>query len=306
MKVRISTIYYSFYVYIIRAYNTTVFSDEYDHASLYERIAVRCPSLTEISGKRIDDPGLLALSMLTNSTLTSVTFTDAIFTDSAVDVLCKSCCSLTCLVLEMRGFDDDIVTDEAVSSIVKHCPGIEHLSLSGWNELTDASLTALIALTSLKTLNLTRCSGLTSAGVQSMLRSTGANIEALILSQAGEDYPFQYCDDALLRCLGDCCPKLMSFSVAIESLGGDATEASLLAFIRGCPLLEALHLHSHHITDTVLIELADNCPRLAILKLGYGTFTDTGIATLSSKCKHLVVLSLEKPAFQSFVSISLQ
>ena len=249
--------------------------------------------------------------MISNSTLESISFTDSTFTDKSINRLCIGCPGLTSLALKTVDDSDDIdadigITDDAVRSIVTYCPGIEKLSLSGWNCIFDDSMIALTTLAALKELDISRCFELTSAGVQSMLRSAGTNIEVLILANSGEVYSFKGCDDALLRCIGASCPKLKHFSVTQGSLSPntDVTEASLLALIGGCPLLENFLVHFEKIADTVWIHLADCCPRLTTLDLSYVSVTEVGVATLA-RCKRLENFTLYDPtpiALQSFVS----
>ena len=261
-----------------------------------------------ISGCQLDDDGSLALSMISNSTLISVEFTESFITDKGIGRLCKGCSSLKRLSLEAS--DDNLgLTDASVSSIVKYHPGIEHLSLSGWSKITDASMVAMTALTSLKKIDLSRCSDLTSAGVQGLLRTIGANIEVLLLSPSDTIEACAFCDAALMRCIGECCPKLKNFSVNGESLSADTTEGSLIAFIRGCPLLETLDWYCR-ISDAILIQLAASCPRLTKVVIYHGlAYSDIGIAALTSHCKQLSALSILKArklvTTQSFASISM-
>ena len=288
------SIYHSFYTYSICTYNTTVFSDEYNHASLYERIAVRCPNLTEVIAKRIDDQGLLALSMVTYSTLTDLSIRHGVITDGAVDRLCKGCPYLTRVSL---GFWNDL-TDASVRSIVKYCPGIEHLSLGGWTKITDEAMMALLGLKLLKEIDLSDCSGLTSAGVQGMLRSAGANLEVLTLS-VGSDYDeCEFCDDALLRCLGVCCPKLRDFCTSV-GLNTNITEATLVALVRGCPQLENFQVFCNKVSEAVWVNLAVSCPRLAKLDLSYVDITDIGFNALSRQCKQLTSISLHDGTYMT-------
>ena len=186
-------------------FNTAIFSDGYSHAALYERIAVRCPSLTEISGCEVDEQGLLALSMIFESTLTDIKFTRTYpLSDNEIDRLCKGCPYLTRLSV---GYTNPL-TDASVRSIVSYCPCIERLSLSGWRHITDDSMVTLTALSLLKEIDLSDCSELTSAGVQSLLRSIGASLEVLTLWSGDDYFECKFCNDAFLRCIGAYCPKL--------------------------------------------------------------------------------------------------
>ena len=236
------------------------------------------------------------MSLVSISTLTSVRFTDSTITDRAVDRLCRGCPSLKSLALRIEDPEDDEVdigvSDEGVRSIVKHCPGIEHLSLSGWASLTDDSMIALTALPSLKELNLYDCCNLTSVGVQSLLRSNGASLEVLVLAEY-EYSSCGLCDDALLRCLGDCCPILREFSVNLTYIfDSNVTNASFTALVQGCRHLESLSIYCKLLTDAFLLQLADSCPALNKLVLHGSDYSSVGFAAVSSKCSRLCELEL--------------
>ena len=256
----------------------------YEHSVICARIVARYPALTEISGSRVDDQCLLAWSLTSNTTLKSIYFTDSTFSDVGLEGLCKACPSLTRLSLEIGDWEDGSLSDASVRSIAKYCPKIEQISLSGWGKITDDSMVALTALKALKGLNLNGCYKLTSAGVQGLLRSTGASLEILTLSDDNNIFCY-FCNDALLRCIGSYCPNLKHLSAAVRpvSVDIDITEVTLIALAQGCPLLETLALHSK-ITDAGMIKLAYNCPLLTKVGLHVGSVTDIGIAALASQC----------------------
>ena len=219
--------------------------------------------------------------MISNSTLTDIKFTRTYpLSDNEVDRLCKGCPYLTRLSL---GFSNPL-SDASVRSIVKYCPGIEYLSLSWWYSITDDSMIALAALSSLKEIDLSDCSGLSSAGVQNLLRSSGASLEVLTLWSGDDYFECKFCDDAFLRCLGTYCPKLRDICVCVGTLSNDTAvaQASLLAFVRGCTLLKNLRVYSEKITDEFWVELADNCPCLSRLDLTYANITDVGFNAITS------------------------
>lgn len=137
--------------------------DEYDHAALYARLATKYPDLAENSGGAINDKGLQALSLIYNSTLTSIVFDQAVITsDNTISRLCKGSPLLTKLCLTTV---DSALTDDSVCSIVTCCPKIECLSLEGWANITDVAMVSLQSLCSLRELNLSYCTNLTSDGV---------------------------------------------------------------------------------------------------------------------------------------------
>ena len=174
---------------------------DFNHADVYARISSKYPDMTEISGDEIGDEGIRALSIDSNSSTVSIKFNKCTaIKDSSVTRLYKGCPLLKTLLLT-NVWEISEVTDESVRSIAKYCPYIEYLSLAGWLELTDASVTLLGTFTSLKSLNLSCCWDLTSAGVQSLLRSSGANLEELILCENDQSV-CSFCDAELLRCVG--------------------------------------------------------------------------------------------------------
>ena len=277
---------------------------------MYARIASKYRDLTEISGRKIDDEGLRSLSMVSNPYLTSIEFGKSLsIKDSSITRLCKGCPCLKKLQLACKDSD---LTDESVRSIVKYCPGIEDLSLVGWTKITDASMTFLRALASLKSLNLYLCSRytslrLTNAGVQSLLRSRGANLEELTLSIMLARDGYHFFDDALLRCIGECCPYLRVF-IVFESAQSNVTEASFITLVQGCPLLETFSLWCTALTDALLFQLSERCPRLSKLSLSRGNYTNAGVIEVTSKFTSALVelelISISDLTDQSLLSIA--
>lgn len=184
----------------------------------------------------------------------------------------------------------DNVTDR---SIAKYCPELECVSLYAWKMLSGASMHTLGSILSLKEINLSRCSGLTSAGVRSLLSSIGAKLKVLTLSDFSsvDDDVCSYCDDGLLSFIGVNCPELRVFSVTISS-DSTVTEASLIAIVRGCPLLRDFAFSCKKTTDTLILELADSCLDLQRLGCRYGIFSDVGLTAVINKCNKLEYLDL--------------
>ena len=264
--------------------------DDISPADLYSRIASTYKDLIEISGSLIDDDGLLALSMVSHPSLTSFKFRKCEICDTSVTRLCKGCPLLKTLLLTCQ---DSELSDESIESIVKYCPGIERLSL-GWTVITDASMAYLGTLTSLKHLNLSHCRGLTSNGVQSLLRRTGANLEELVLSDCDEDDDnCDFCDAALVQCIGECCPNLRGFVVQI-GIESNMTDVPLITLVQRCPLLETFSVWCETllITDVLLVALSEHCPHLSTLSLWYGGYTDAGVTAVAKKCTELMELEL--------------
>ena len=264
--------------------------DGFSSADLFARIASMCKELTEISGSMIDDDGLLALSKVSHPQLTSFKFRQCTISDVTVTRLCKGSPLLKTLLLTCQ---ESELSDESIDSIVKYCPGIERLSF-GWTLLTDASMTSLGTLTSLKHLNLSHCWGLTSTGVQSLLRKSGACLEVLILSDRNEDYGnCDFCDAALVQCVGECCPNLRDFVVQIGA-DSNVTDASLISLVQGCPLLETFSVWCDTllITDSLLVALSEHSSHLSKLSLWYGGYTDAGVTAVAKKSTELVELEL--------------
>ena len=214
-------------------------------------------------------------------------------------MLCKGNPNLKCLSLSIQYSDRCKVTDESVRSIVKYCPKLERLSLVGWNGITNESLVLLRTLTCLKEINSTRCSGfaddfeslkgLTSTGLMGFIRSNGANLEVIKLHEALSTLGGNItCDNALLQCIGECCPNLRVLDTKLES---DITESTYAALFRGCPLLETFI--STNTTDTALALLAEYCPRLEKLVVSDAACGDTGIVALTSRCTALKSLRVQ-------------
>lgn len=252
-------------------------------------LAAFYPDLTEINGTWINDEGLSELGNISGSALTSVDFGIIDTTNHGIDMLCKGNPNLKCLSLSIQYSDRCNVTDESVRSIVKYCPKLERISLVGWRDISNESLVLLRTLACLKEINLTRCSGfaddfeslkgLTSTGLMGFIRSNGANLEVIKLHEALSTLAGNIiCDNALLQCIGECCPNLRVLNTKIAS---DITESTYEALFHGCPLLETLV--STNTTDTALALLAEYCPRLEKLVVSDAACGDTGIIALTSR-----------------------
>lgn len=249
-------------------------------------LAANYPNLREIKGKWINEKSLRALGTIGSSALTSVEFTVKDITQSGIYMLCKGNPSLKCLVLP-----GSKLTDESVRSIVNYCPGMENLSIENWVNLSNSSLELLGTLTSLKSINLAGCKGLTSAGILALIRRIGANLEVLKLCSE-----FGICSAnkvftgyALLQSIGECCPKLRELAVSLRS-NLNITEAIFAALFQGCPLLETFL--GTCLTDAALLCLAQNCPCLREIVLFEMRCTDAGIAALAKGCTCLKSLRL--------------
>ena len=230
------------------------------------------------------------LGLVHNSTLTSIEFSKVSLTGIGLRRLCTGCPKLKLLLLACE--NDCEVTDEDVRSIAK-CPQLEKLSMAKWTKITDASITVLASLSLLKGIDLSNCSGLTSGGVQNLLRSN-RNLETIILSDRDALRFCTFCDDDLLSCIGVCCPMLRKFEVDIDPESTVVSEASFIALFQGCPLFESLLLHYEKISDASLCQLANYCPCLNSLSLIDGSCTDVGITAVSSKCIELTHLELHR------------
>lgn len=226
--------------------------------ALYSAIAAKYPDLIEISGKYINEAGLCTLGMINGSALTSVVFESVAATNHGIYMLCKGNSNLKTLTLpSLSGFG---VTDESVSSIVKYCPGIERLSLPEWNNISDIALDLLSMLPCLMDIRLSNCTGLTSAGIMTLLRRIGSQLEVLQPCDLSVIQPQKctYCNDALLQCIGECCPNLRVF--VVDTWFNVITEATFTTMFQGCPLLETLVCS--YLPDVALIQLAKHCPCL--------------------------------------------
>ena len=250
-------------------------------SNVFITLAVLYPNLTEIKGRQINEAGMKALGTI--KTLRSVEFTDATSTICGVLMLCSGYANLKCLKLFVysKTYDSEYHIDHrCVTKIAKRCPGLTSFSLHAPDTLTDEALWPLWTLTYLKELDLTGYSDITSMGVQNVMRSIGAKLEVLVLSNVTETddgWNSTCCDDALLRCIGEYCPKLREFAVSTQP--GRVSDAAFTSLFQGCPLLETLRCKK--LTAPVLIDLAEYCPRLLKLILHWG-YTDTGITAVAS------------------------
>ena len=230
--------------------------------------------------------------MVRDSTLASIEFSKALLSRIGLSRVCTGCSNLKKLLLTCE--HDAEVTNEDVCSLSK-CPQLECLSLARWTNITDACITVLSSLCYLKEINLSYCSGVTSTGVQSLIRSN-RNLEVIILSdRANYDY-CKYCDDVLLKCIGECCPKLREFVVEINPVSTVVTEASFIFLFQGCSLIDDLMISFGKLSDAGLSVLATHCPYLKKLVLYDCIYTDVGLIAVSSNCTKLTSLALHGTA----------
>ena len=263
-----------------------IFIASYDHAALYASIVAKYHNLSEVSGRQIDDNDLRALGMVYNSTLTYIEFANATLSGLGLSRMCIGCPNLKQLLLTCE-YDCE-VTDEDVRSIAK-CTKLERLSLARWTKITDVSIATLASLSLLVGINLSNCPGLTSAGVQSLLRSNG-NIETIILSDRIALSVCKLCDDSLLNCIGKCCPKLRHFTLSIDPSSAVVSDIPFITLFQECPRLELLLLRYELLSDASLCQLAAHCPCMYSLTLIGGVYT--GIIAVSSKCTGLTHFEL--------------
>ena len=185
-------------------------------------------------------------------------------------------------------------TDAAVLAVTTHCPDIEVLSLNGWWLVSDAAMSYLGNLSSLKEVCLLLCPKLTSTGVQNLIKANN-NLEVLILSEIDEEYmcPAEpLIDAALLTCIGNHCPRLIKLQITIPEEGSDVTDAILTAMLMGCPLLEELILGEFNKPNNIMHALAAHCSHLKRLMLVTVELTAAGVALVCEHCPELRSLEL--------------
>ena len=204
----------------------------------------------------------------------------------AIINLSRKCPNLTTFEFDLStmklDYDDEEVTsstfDACARAVAKYCTNLEVLSLSGW-DITDACMPALSTLTSLKELDLTKCSDLSSEPIQAMLRAL-PGLAKLSLDEIPAD-------EALLRCVGESCHNLTYLRLTVEDCG----QVALETMIRACPLLEDVNLGPDvdH-ADAVLVALSTYCRGLKVLDIVGAT--DVGMRALLRHCTQLTDLIL--------------
>ena len=181
---------------------------------------------------------------------------------------------------------------------MQYCPHIESLSLNDWPDITDLSISYLTQLLNLKEIDLSHCTKLTSAAVQTLLLKSNRKLESLVLSDVclhGEEIDaICIIDDALLRCIGLNCPNLIKLHLCMDPEGEspDATAASFEAMIRGLPVLEELHISNHSKSNTILSMLGLYCPRLKHVNIVDVACTDDEFISMCQGCPLIESLHL--------------
>ena len=220
--------------------------------------------------------------------------------DIGVIDLCKGSPNLKKLSLRYRCENLSLrgrvgFTDAVVLAVTTYCPDIEVLSLNGWSLVTDAAMSYLGNLSSLKEVCLCLCPNLTSTGVQNLIKANNNNLEVLILSEIVDQYlcPAEpFIDAALLTCIGNHCPRLIKLHVTIPEEGSDVTDESLTAMLAGCPLLEELTLGEFNKPNNTMHALAAHCNHLKRLMLVTVELTAAGVALVCEHCPELQSLKL--------------
>ena len=252
--------------------------------------AIIYPKFIEIKGSYINEAGLRPLGMMGGSALRSVEFEYVDTTDGGIEVLCKRNPGLKRMSLTLTS--ESTVTDEGVRSIAKYCPGLEQISLVGWKDISNRSLEVLCTLPRLEETSLSYCKGVTSAGIASLVKSIGGNLEVLKLCSVLDltSASFLPCDDKLLQYIGECCPKLRELTMDTRTTD-NITEATFATLFQGCPLLEALECTQ--LPAYALPQLAKHCPCLRKLDVFEQGCTNAGIVAVASKCTKLMQLRLD-------------
>lgn len=209
------------------------------------------PELFEIMFKFISVQGLMHIS--TSHCGPSMRTINAEVENSsipAIQSVCQASPNLTYLRLT---FDDsNVYTDAMILTAVQYCPMIKVLPTQSWAS-TDTALNALATIHTLTELHLLP-SSCTSAAVHRVIQS---NRNLTLINVSVDNL-----DDALVRCIGDCCRNLRALSLYISSLPS-ITDSRLQDLFRGCPLLESFHLSQPGgVSNTALRALFEYCPHL--------------------------------------------
>lgn len=194
--------------------------------------------------------------------------------------------SLTSLSLEVshRPPDSD-TTVHALSSTLR----LEKLVLSGFANLTDASLAHISSLPILEVLDLSRSScNFTSGSIQSMIQACPHLVLKIDIGQGG--------GFDVLKCIGTHCRYLRVFCASSGIFGGycTVTTAAVRELVKGCPLLEELRV-SYDNSNEALAIIAQFFPRLKLVNLLHG-LTDQGLIALSRGCPDLREINVFHPS----------
>ncbi|XP_015572876.1 uncharacterized protein LOC8281183 [Ricinus communis] len=207
----------------------------------------------------------------------------------------------------------DYVIPATLARSSRSLPALITLSLCGACRLSDIGLSLLVAsATSLRSINLSQCSHLTSTSIGTLADSLGSVLRELyiddcqsldamlilpslkklehleVLSLAGIQ---TVCDDFVREFVVACGHNIKEFGLADCT---KLTDSSLKVIAETCPGLCALNLvNLRKLTDSTLGFLANGCREIQTLKLCRNAFSDEGIAAfLESSGDLLKELSL--------------
>ncbi len=208
------------------------------------------------------------------------------------------------------------ITDKGMMSIARRFKKLEKLGIAK-TKVTDRSLNILIqnnpSLTSLEASTqactvdtfgaLRNCESLRKVKVYETPEEVLVKDTGILL------------DDDMLEALGKSCSRLTHLVLVYDNV--EASDSSVRALARGCPLLENLeidscpavgdegvkalvengllehlHLGESEVSDETLRAVAKHLPKIRSLKLEYADVTDNGVFHLMGHCKFLEELSL--------------
>ncbi|KAG9133666.1 hypothetical protein Leryth_026415 [Lithospermum erythrorhizon] len=207
-------------------------------------------------------------------------------------------------------------------------PALANISLKGAYRLSDTGLSTLVtSAPSLRSINLSQCSLLTSDGINGLADSLGHVLRELYIDEC-QGIDAKLILPALLKL-----PHLEVLSVASIETVTDSfvvnfvtaqghsmkelilkdcmklTNSSVKAIAENCPRLCSIDLRSlHKLTDAALGYLANGCRTIHTLKLGRHSFSDEAVAAYIETCgdslKELSLNYLTKVADNTAVSLA--
>lgn len=186
---------------------------------------------------------------------------------------------------------DSVITDSDME-IVGSLSSLEHLTLNGCRQLTDAGLARLQGLTGLKGLGLER-TNVTDAGLANLSGLTELNYLSLNWTQVGDgglkhlsrmaNLGVLYLCDTKTADEGLLALKGLSKLQWLDLRGTQVTDAGVV-HLSNLPQLRLLSLHGTQLTDAGIPSLTE-LPNLEVLTLSHTRVTDAGLPPLAKMSK---------------------
>jgi hypothetical protein len=204
----------------------------------------------------------------------------------------------------------EMLNDDTLKCLGSQCPQVQHLTIEGACNVTEAGFIQLASYCSLLTqLKLFWCFHLTDDCMKAFAKYclqlreldcvqcsllTDEGIEAIVTNCTRLDtidVSFLKITDQSLIAIGRHCPHLKEASF-MECT--QITDQGIHQLVKGCRHLKSLNiLNCHQLTDETLFSLSQQCPQLTDLNISYNSnITEKGVDVIWNGCPQMYILDV--------------